>query len=206
MELVCRKYSNLKNIIKSLEESQGDVILDLVYATEIGFVENHNKRDFYHSHLFCYHYCIDKYQNDVNVSFMILDANQQTGQYCFWDYKSDFYKENAKTKKLQIENALISVPFEKVSYGQDKFLFEIVEEIKKDMWDNHNNTLALFKEKNISYDESMDLFSQELKSYIDISYDDLFKLELAQKIKQYEAQVLGQKLEEKPIARKTVKI
>ncbi len=206
MELVIRKYSNLNKAMKALEKAEGDLIADLVYATEVGFVETHNNRDFYHSHLFCFHYCIDKYEGDKNISFTILDSNQQTGQYCFWDYTSNFYKDNAKSKKLQIEKAQLTIPFEKVSFDSNKSFYEIIQEIKKDLWDTHTNSLKFFTENNIGYDSSMDLFSKELKAYIDISYEDLFKLELAPKIKQYEAQVLSQQLSEKPVARKTAKI
>lgn len=206
MELIVRNYSNLNKAMNALDKAEGDIIIDLVYATEVGFVETHNNRDFYHSHLFCFHYCIDKYQGDRNLSFTILDSNQQTGQYCFWDYTSNFYKDNAKSKKLQIENAQLTIPFEKVFYDSNKSFHEVIKEIKKDLWDKHNDTLKLFTEKNIGYDSSMNLFSKELKAYIDISYDDLFKLELAPKIKQYEAHVLSEQLSEKPTSRKAAKI
>lgn len=195
MKLIVRKFERLKSTIKELQASTGDMIGDVVVAMEIGFVEDIDNRQHFHNHLFCFHYCVDKYENTTNVSFEILEANQQTGQYCFWDYGDEIYKPSIRTKKIQIENAKISVPISKINFDiQDKSFSEIVDLIKNDLWNTHIKILSTFKEHEIKYDYSMDLFSKELKEYINYSYVDLLKLELSEKIKRYEAQCLENKL------------
>ncbi len=203
MELIIRKFELLEKTLKQLKETQGDMLGDIVVAIEIGFV--HEKS--IHSHTFCFHYLIDKYEGDSNVSFMILDTNQQTGQYCFWDYQEYNYKESIRSKGLQIENTKIKIPKTKLSFNYDEqSFFDCVEMVKKDLWETHTKILDTFSKKNIGYDSSMDLFSKELKEYINISYKDIFNLELSSKIKQYNAQLLDTKLNKKEIKTKKIKI
>lgn len=204
MELSIRKFELIDKAIKIVKETEGDILGDLVVAMEVGFVDSNKK---IHSHSFCFHYLIDKYEGESNISFMILDTHQQTGQYCFWDYEEYNYKEKIRSKSFQIENAKLKIPKVQVDFEyQNKSFSECVELIKKDLWNSHERVLSTLHKEKIGYDSSMDLFSKELKEYINISYQDLFTQELASKIKEYEAHILDSNLSRKEIKNKKIKI
>lgn len=203
MKLIVQKFELLDKTLKQVSETKNDVLGDVVVAIELGFVN----RDSIQSHTFCFHYLIDKYEGKSNISFMILDANQQTGQYCFWEYKDYSYKENIRQKKIKIENTLIKIPKAKIHFEfEGQPIEKVVELIKEDLWDSHLKILKKFKDGNIEYDESMELFSKELKEYINLSYKDLFSLDLAHNIKQYEMENLDRKLDNRKKDTKKLKI
>lgn len=205
MKLIIRKFELLDRTLDQLQETKSDILGDIVVATEIGFLDE--QQNIIHSHNFCFHYLIDKYEGESNVSFMILDTNQQTGQYCFWEYQQYNYKNNIRSKSFQIENTKIKIPKVKASLNcENKSFYDCVEIVKTDLWENHIKILEIFRKSNIGYDSSMDLFSKELKEYINISYKDLFSLELSTKIKQYDAQILDMYLNKKEVKTKKIKI
>jgi hypothetical protein len=195
MNLIVNQYDNSDKVLKRFKNSKDDGIEDVVFAIELGFKSQVNNRTFFHSHMFCFHYCLDSYEGEKNVSFEILSPNEQTGYYFFWNYTSNFYKPNEKSKRIQIENAQLTIPkaselFEIV--GNESFE-SVIEKIKLVLWNKHENILKEFKDIGININDPlyMDEFSHQLKKSIEDAYKDIESSELNPFIKEYNAQVLN---------------
>lgn len=197
MELVVRKYEKITDTINYLKKEENSVLGDIVVAYEVGFAYQANKRMFINSHFFCFHYCLDKYENKTNISFEILNSHEQTDDYCFWEYKSNFYNPNVKSKKFQIENSQIetkavALPFE---IKQFEDFNSIIEKIKTDIYCTHQKLLLEFNKNDISYDnEEIETFEKNLGTYVERSYGEIFTSELSPLIKEYAANSLSANL------------
>ncbi len=208
MELIVNKYDNSGKMIELIGKRKEDLLCDVVVAFELGFVSDINNHQFFNSHLFCFHYLVDIYKEKPNVSFDILATHEETDNYFFDKIRSNFYKP-AKSKKIDVEKGLITVP--KVDLGfevmNNEYIGSIVEKIKMNIWETHESILDKFKKSNITYEEfEMNLFSLELKKFIEKSYDSIEHSELKPFVKQYEAISLSSNLSTKEIKAKKVKI
>lgn len=200
MKLILRKFDNSETKISISANLTNDMIYDIVVGAELGFVYNKNGKEFYNYHTFGFHYCLDVYKNEKNISFNILSPNEDTQEYCFWKYSQNFYDEKLKSRKFEIDNSQISV--NKVENGFTILELEqfesVIEKLKKDLWNTHEKILEKFNKEKIKYDENeMKRFSNKLKDFINESYSCIRQSELRDLINKYDAMSLSYILSEK---------
>jgi hypothetical protein len=209
MKLVINQYDNSEQTLKMLNLHKEDMLLDVVFAIELGFTNEINSRTFFHSHIFCFHYCIDFHNGKKNLSFEILSPHEKTDEYCYWGYTCNFYKENAKSKKIEVENAKINVAKVDTDFKvlDNESFHSVTEKIKTALWNKHENLLKRFEEEGILYPlVDMDRFSTKLKDFIYCSYDEMDQSELKVFIKEYEFNNLNNSLIKNDKVERKIKI
>lgn len=209
MSLIINQYDNSETALNSLNIAKEDLIADIVFAIELGFTNAINERTFFHTHMLCFHYCVDFYEGEKNVSFNILSPHEETDEYFFEKYTCNFYKKDAKSKSIQIENAQLSIPMTKKGLNilENELFHDVIEKIKNILWNKHESILNSFKENGINYsDEEMTSFSQKLKSFIEVSYKKIEESELKPFIREYQASSLNAMLGEKDKSKKNFKL
>jgi hypothetical protein len=194
MNLIVNQYDNSTKALNSFKNADDSTLADVVFAIEFGFKNPINQRTFFHSHMFCFHYCLDSYDGEKNVSFDILTPHEDTNEYCYWKTTSNFYKPEESPKKIQVENTQIGIQRVKEPFDiKDNEPFEsVIEKIKLALWSKHESILKEIKDQGINYNESrMEEFSKNLKNFIEVAYSERELSELKPFIKQYQADTLN---------------
>lgn len=162
-----KKYPNQEDL-----ESTNDCIMDLAIVYDVGFNYNPNGREFFKNVFFCFHYCIDKYQNEKNISFDILSSHEQTDSYCYFKESNNFFKDKPKSKKVDIENIQAAIPKAELFFtiNHDKDFDSIFSQLKEDISLEQKNSLLFFQKNNVNYDEEAlsefhDLINKHLNKY-----------------------------------------
>lgn len=209
MSLIINQYDNSEITLNTLKSVKEDCLYDIVFAIELGFTNTINNRTFLNNHMLCFHYFIDYYEGEKNVSFEILEPNEETGEYFFEKYTCNFYKKNEKSRKIQIENSQLMIHKVKEPFKiEENELFEsVIKKVKDALWNKHESILIRFKEDGINYSQSeMNDFSNKLKKFIDVSYKKLEDGELKPFIKEYQANALSANLSQKDKPEKKFKL
>ena len=199
MNLVVNQYSNEGMILEGLKNPE-ERLMDFVYVAEIGFVNTINERTFFHSHLFCMYYCVDVYDSEKNLTFEILNADEKSNNYFYEKYTCNFYKPEAKSRKMDVDNAQIKVMKEPLSITieENEEFNSVVNKVKGFILTRHQEAIQKFKNYGVNCDDkSVIEFTNQLKEYVDKCYGHIEQSELKDFIKKYEVDVLNEKLSQK---------
>lgn len=193
--------------LKDVISSKDDILEDYVYSYSFIFNDLSLEKSPYLS--FTFHYMIDKYQDDVNLTFDIMKTNSETDNYFFWEYEEhptefeeDLLKRRFSPRKklVPIDGSLrltLKPTMEQLKLDGKLNFKDVYSFFIRDVESTHDNFIDSLHKSDIEFSIlEVSNFKEQLIDYISSTYLDIVVKNAGFTIENYDRDVLRKCLEE----------